>query len=132
MSDREPLKGRQWTPAELLDLARRRNWVHVDVAIEIIGGKHTSSYDNIRDTGFLDFDRIVSVRRVTAHRFKVPISDLLRWAKLDEGSPLGPRLTHGETTEEARRPWASSVSVPNNTPAKGEVRVNHSIRTGGA
>jgi hypothetical protein len=37
-----------------------------------------------------------------------------------------------KTTEGGPRLGPPSVSVPNNTPAKGEVRVNHSIRTGGA
>jgi hypothetical protein len=99
--DREPLKGRPWTPAELMDLAARKMRVGVDVAAEVLGIGHTAAHDRARDTGFLDLDQIVPVRKVSAHRWKVPTSALLRWAMLDEGSPLGPRtrLIQGGTTE---------------------------------
>jgi hypothetical protein len=99
------------SPAELRELCARETFVSVDVAAKIMGIGHTTAHDRARDTGFLDLDRIVPVRKVAVHKWKVPTSALLRWAMLDEGSPVGSRLAHGGNGD-GRAATPSVVYVP--------------------
>jgi hypothetical protein len=118
------------SPAELRELCARESSVSVDVAAEIIGVGHTTAHDRARDTGYLDDDHLVPVRKVSARRWKVPTSALLRWADLDDEAPWGPpspgvKTGEGEAVDLALRRSIAARHVgdrPTKPPSREEPR----------
>jgi hypothetical protein len=119
---------RPWPPEKIREACLAEAFIPVEDVGEMLGRGKTAAnaWANHPDCP-CRIDR-------TSRPHRVYSVDLLAMVERQlEGSPLGSRLTRGGMTEEPVPPRSgSSVLVQNHTPAKGEVRGNHSIRTGGA